>query len=284
MSRRWPGFGTARVADGQTLAAAARPVEAIIEEIAREAGQLALSHFRSLADLPVERKGHLDLVTAADREVEALLIDRLREAFPDDGIFGEEGGEIPGASGRIWVIDPIDGTFNFVRGGQNWAISIGLYENRRPVLGVIHAPVRDLTIIGGTDLPARLNGRPMKPLPMLDLSRASTGFSFHPTVSTADRLEAVRFLSDDLGISFRFCGAATISMVEVMMGETDGYLSIGDSTWDVMAALPILESLGVTSTIDWDRTGLEQKLRFACGSREFIGRLSPLLRTLSTTG
>ncbi len=216
------------VADRHASASPVRPVEVIIEDIAREAGTLALTHFRSLASLPVEKKGHLDLVTEADRQVEALLIARLNQAFPDDGIFGEEGGEIPGTSGRIWVIDPIDGTFNFVRGGQNWAISIGLYENRRPVFGVIHAPVRDLTILGGTRVPARLNGRPIKPLPAFDMSRASTGFSFHPTVSTADRLEAIRFISDDLGISFRLCGAATISLIEVMLGETDGYLSIGD--------------------------------------------------------
>lgn len=258
-----------------------RPVEGIIEDIAREAGTLALTHFHALTDLSIERKGHLDLVTEADRQVEALLIARLNEAFPDDGIFGEEGGEILGASGRIWVIDPIDGTFNFVRGGQNWAISIGLYENRRPVLGVIHAPVRNLTIVGGMTVPVRLNGRPVKPLPAFDMSRASTSFSFHPTVSTADRLEAIRFISDDLGISFRLCGAATISLVEVMLGETDGYLSIGDSTWDVMAALPILARLGVSSTIDWDRTELPQKLRFVCGSEEFVARLRPLLQTLS---
>jgi myo-inositol-1(or 4)-monophosphatase len=66
-----------------------------------------------------------------------------------------------------------------------------------------------------------------------------------------------------------------------MLGETDGYLSIGDSTWDVMAALPILARLGVSSTIDWDRTELPQKLRFACGSEEFVDRLRPLLQTLS---
>ncbi|WP_309548235.1 inositol monophosphatase family protein, partial [Rhizobium rhizogenes] len=75
----------------------------------RKAGERALDHFRSLSSLPVETKGHLDLVTEADKDVEAFLIGSLREAFPDDGIMGEESGEIPGASGRVWVIDPIDG-------------------------------------------------------------------------------------------------------------------------------------------------------------------------------
>lgn len=269
------------MADGHANISAARPVEVIVEEIAREAGALALAHFRTLADLPIETKGHLDLVTAADRQVEDLLIARLRAAFPDDGIFGEEGGEILGTSGRIWVIDPIDGTFNFVRGGQNWAISIGLYENRRPIFGVIHAPARDLTLVGGNTVSARLNGKPIKPLPVLDMSRASTGFSFHPSVPTADRLEVIRFISDELAISFRFTGSATMSLIEVAMGETDGYLSVGDSTWDVMAALPILGRLGVSHTIDWDRIELPQKLRFACGSEDFLAKVRPLIQNLS---
>jgi|GEM_PF-417969 len=265
------------MADRHTTTPIGRNTAAIVEKIARKAGELALDHFDSLSSLPIETKGHLDLVTRADRQVEEFLIASLRESFPEDGVFGEEGGETPGTSGRIWVIDPIDGTFNFVRGGQNWAISIGLYENRRPAFGVIHAPVRDLTLVGGKTVPTRLNGKPIKPLPALDMSRASMGFNFHPSASTADRLEVIRFISDDLNISFRFCGAATLSMIEVAMGETDGYVSLGDSTWDVMAALPILGNLGVFHTVDWDHIDLQAKLRFACGSERFLEKVRPLL-------
>lgn len=256
-------------------------MEVIVEDIARRAGALALAHFRSLADLPVEKKGHLDLVTRADREVEDFLIVEIRKAFPRDGLFGEEGGEIPGTSGRVWVIDPIDGTFNFVRGGQNWAISIGLYENRRPTFGVIFAPARDLMLVGGGSVPTRLNGRPLAPLKPLDMSQAAMSFGIHPTVATSDRLELMRFISDELQISFRICGSATASFIEVALGETDGYLSLGDSTWDVMAALPILANLGVSHTIDWDQVELSEKLRFACGSEDFVKRLRPLLQNVS---
>ncbi|RUV79080.1 inositol monophosphatase, partial [Mesorhizobium sp. M5C.F.Ca.IN.020.14.1.1] len=161
-------------------------MESLIEAIARNAGEIALTHFRSLASVPVERKGHLDLVTKADREIEEFLIARLLDVFPDDGIYGEEGGAIPGVSGRVWVIDPIDGTFNFVRGGQNWAISIGLYEHRRPVFGAIYVPVRDLMLTGGDSVETKLNGKPMPSPPALDLSRASIGIGLHPTVATED--------------------------------------------------------------------------------------------------
>lgn len=258
-----------------------RTVEAVVEEIARRAGELALSHFRSMTGLPVEVKGHLDLVTKADKEVEEFLIASLREAFPDDGIFGEEGGEISGTSGRTWVIDPIDGTFNFVRGGQNWAISIGLYEHRRPTFGVIYAPVRELMLVGGNSVQTQLNGKPIPPLPSLNMSQAAMGVGIHPSVATADRLELMRFISDDLRITFRHCGSATLSLIEVAMGETDGYLSLGDSTWDVMAALPILANLGVSHTIDWDRTELANKLRFVCGSDDFVKMVRPVLEKIS---
>lgn len=255
-----------------------------IERIARAAGEIALSHFRSLADLPVERKGHLDLVTKADREVEDFLIDRLLEAFPDDGVYGEERGVMAGTSGRTWVIDPIDGTFNFVRGGPNWAISIGLYEMQRPVMGVLFAPVRDLMLVGGENIGTVLNGKPMTPVPALNLSQGSAGIGLHPSVATHDRLEVVRYISDDLRISFRCCGSATLSLIEVAMGETDGYVSLGDSTWDVMAALPILRNLGVEHTIDWANTELETKLRFACGTEPFLERVRPLLALVKEPG
>jgi len=252
-----------------------------VETIARQAGELALRHFRSLASLPVEKKGHLDLVTAADKEVEGFLVASLQSAFPEDGILGEEGGNIVGMSGRTWVIDPIDGTFNFIRGGQNWAISIGLLEDRKPTFGVIFAPVRDLMLIGGTQVPTRLNGKPLPPLPTLDMSQAAISFGIHPSVATKDRLEVMRFISDDLRISFRSCGSATLSLIEVALGETDGYLSLGDSTWDVMAGLPILANLGISHTIDWDRVDLKEKLRFACGSDRFLDMVRPLVRTVS---
>jgi len=258
-------------------AALDRATQIVVEAIAREAGQIGLSHFQALATLPVERKGHLDLVTDADRDVEEFLIASLRKAFPDDGVFGEEGGDVTGTSGRIWVIDPIDGTFNFVRGSVNWAISIGLFDNRKPVFGLIFAPARDLLVAGGIDIKATINGKSMSALPSFDLGRASTGVGIHPSIPTEDRLEVFRFISDELRINFRCCGSSALSLMEIAMGETDGYIALGDSTWDVMAGLPILASLGVSHTIDWHRTELQEKLRFACGSEAFLAGIRPLL-------
>lgn len=206
----------------------------VIERIAREAGELALGHFRRLSSLDIEAKGHLDLVTQADREVETLVTERLRAAFPGDGIYGEEGASIPTRTGRIWVVDPIDGTFNFVRGGDQWAVSIGLYANGRPALGVIHAPARQETMIGGDGLGAQLNGVRLAARGGRQPAHGAVAVGFHPTIPTAIRLEILRRLIDELRLSFRCCGSATASLMELARGQVDGYVACGDSTWDVM--------------------------------------------------
>ena len=250
-------------------------MQAIVESIARRAGELAMTHFSALASVPVESKGHLDLVTAADKEVEAFIIEQLREAFPDDGVFGEEGGSVSSRSGRIWVIDPIDGTFNFVRGGDQWAVSIGLYENGAPRFGVIYAPARGQMVVGGEGVPATLNGKPLAQRRGMDRTKASTGVGFHPVIPVEERLEMLRFVLEDARMVFRCCGSATMSLLEIASGEVDGYIGIGESTWDLMAALPILAQLGVGSTVDWSDITLQAKLKFACGTPEFLALVAP---------
>lgn len=234
-----------------------------------------MSHFEKLASVPVESKGHLDLVTAADKEVEAFVISELRKAFPEDGVFGEEGGSVSSRSGRVWVIDPIDGTFNFVRGGDQWAVSIGLYQDGAPRFGIINAPARKQLIAGGEGVPSTLNGVPLAGRAGMDRSKAATGVGFHPAIPTQDRLEMLRFVIEDARMVFRCCGSATISLLEIASGEVDGYIGMGESTWDLMAALPILAQLGIGSTVDWSDITLDAKLKFACGTPEFLELVEP---------
>jgi myo-inositol-1(or 4)-monophosphatase len=105
----------------------------VAEALIREAGALALSFYRQRNALTRHVKGHQDLVTIADRSVEALIRRRLSEAFPEDGFLGEESGGTPTAS--FWSVDPIDGTGNFLRGIPVWGVSIGYVENGEPALG-----------------------------------------------------------------------------------------------------------------------------------------------------
>ncbi len=255
-----------------------------VERLARDAGALALRHFETLSTVPVESKGHLDLVTAADQDVERYLTEGLAKAFPEDGIFGEEGAAHKGTSGRTWVVDPIDGTFNFVRGGDQWAISIGLYETGHPTFGVIFAPLRSQMLVGGIGLASTMNGEKLAQRSGLDRSRASCGVGFHPVIPVDLRLETLRFVLEDAGMSFRCCGSATLSLIEVALGQVDGYLGIGESSWDLMAALPILDQIGIRSTVDWKTTNLSSKLRFACGTPEFLQAVEPIIAFGATLG
>lgn len=238
--------------------------------LAHDAGALALTHFGRLAQGTVLSKGPLDLVTAADRAVEAMIVSRLRAAFPHDGILGEEGGMIPGASGRVWVIDPIDGTFNFVRGGPQWAVSIGLWQDGQPLAGIVHAPVLGLTLTGGAGHPATLNGKALPPLSEYLPDRAVVSVSLGRAIPSDDRIAMLRFLMDDAGILFRSCNASTLSLIEVATGEVDGHVGYGESAWDVMGIWPILAALGAVSTLDWASTSLDAKLRFVIGKPALV--------------
>lgn len=246
-----------------------------IEAIAREAGALAMRHFSGSA-LQVDSKSHLDLVTQADREVEELVFARLRSAFPDDGIFGEEGGDTKGTSGRTWVVDPIDGTFNFVRGSDQWSVSIGLYDGR-PSFGALYLPAQDKFVIGGNGIPARMNGVTLRSLAPVDPSRAAAAVGFNTAAPVPQRLELLRYLLEDAAMVFRHSGCGTVSLLDVALGRVDGYVGIGESSWDVMAALAILEQLGATTSVDWQAVGLHDKLTLACGTPEFVNALSPLV-------
>lgn len=246
--------------------------------IAREAGALAMSHFGQLGAGAVSAKGPLDLVTVADRAVEALIIDRLRAAFPEDGILGEEGGSITGRSGRVWVIDPIDGTFNFVRGGREWSVSIGLWDGTRPVFGVVHAPVAGLTVTGGADQAPQLNGRPLAPLAPFNPALGSVGFGLGGAAFPLDeRIAALRGLKDQAGVMVRICNCATLSLIEVATGESDAYVGYGESAWDVMGIWPVLTALGAEATLDWADTPLDARLRFVIGKPGAVDACRPAL-------
>lgn len=133
---------------------------ALAETIGREAGAMALDFFARRETLIIETKRDpQDLVSIADREVENLIRDRIAEAYPEDGVLGEEYGLVPGRSGFTWAVDPIDGTSPFVNGMPNWCVSIALVHAGIPVVGVIAAPCHGELYAAALGLGARLNGK-----------------------------------------------------------------------------------------------------------------------------
>ena len=113
---------------------------------AKRAGEILLSHWRNLPAGSVEEKAKNDFVSIADRESERAIVETILAAFPGDGILGEEGARRPGTSGREWVIDPLDGTSNFIAGFPFWCVSIGVRQAGETLAGVVWDPLREETV------------------------------------------------------------------------------------------------------------------------------------------
>jgi len=251
--------------------------DAIIE-LAEQAGRIGLGYFQKAGGAPdVEEKGPLDLVTRADREIEAFLLAELARLYPKDGICGEEGTQLRPDARRQWVIDPVDGTFNFVRGLADWAVSIGLYADGVPVFGVIHAPIRGETLSGGIDWEPQRNGRHLPPLPSLDRKRGVIAVGFSTDTPVERELAALRFILTELKMTYRHCGSTAAAFLMLAAGQVDGCLGFGVRSWDVMAGVPVISRLGGVSTIDWRTTGLLQKIDYLAGSAELVELGRPIL-------
>jgi myo-inositol-1(or 4)-monophosphatase len=216
---------------------------------------------RQHADRPrydnhVDYKGAIDLVTEADREAEALIVEALLGAFPDHHFYGEEGGS-RGApkeeAAYTWIVDPLDGTTNFAHGLPHFAISIGLAgRGGEPLVGVVYDPMRDecFTAIKGRG--AHLNGEPVRVSATPALSRAlvCSGFPYDRWTAEKNNVdEWRRMVRRTQGV--RRIGAAALELAYVAMGRLDLFWEQRLSPHDIMAGLLlVLEGGGVISDFD----------------------------------
>lgn len=206
---------------------------ALVRQWALEAGEIALARFRHVQ--PMLKAGD-ELVTQADREVEAFLVERLRQAYPEHGLLGEELGGGASESPYLWALDPIDGTRAFLSGLPIWGISIGLLEHGLPTRGIFYLPLLRECYWVDADGPAFWDGQP---LPKLD---AASGWDAHSLLcvpADAHRRYEIGFS----GIT-RALGSTAANIIYVARGSAVGAL-IGDvHIWDIAAAAAILERVG----------------------------------------
>ncbi len=207
---------------------------AIATGLACSAGALALS-MRAGIRADTTKSSPTDVVTAADRAVERLLVEGIREARPDDGLLGEEGAGRTGSTGLRWVVDPIDGTVNYLYGLPQWAISIGVEHERRTVVGVVLDPSKDELFTAVRGRGSALNGEPLACNRLTDLSQAlvATGFGYDARrrAAPAAVLPAVLPAVRDL----RRIGAGALDLCAVASGRVDAYYEQGLSPWDLSA-------------------------------------------------
>ena len=211
---------------------------------ARAAGALLRERFHAPRTAVDTKTSSTDMVTDADRAAEAMITEGIRSERPDDALLREETGEVPGTSGFRWVVDPLDGTTNFLFGIPHWAVSIACEDAAGAVAGVVYDPLRDelfSAIRGGG---AFLNGAPVAVSGAADLSRAliGTGFSYRPE----ERAAAAALLPTILPRvrDVRRAGAAALDIAWVGAGRIDGFYESGLAPWDRAAGALIAAEAG----------------------------------------
>ena len=225
-------------------------------DVARRAGELQVDRSERVG--PIDFKSAKDVVTEVDHLSEALILDAIRAQYPGDALLAEETGEHPAAGGqaptagvgRVWVVDPLDGTINYANGIPFFCVSIALAVDGRMVAAVIHDPVRGESFGATVDGPARLWSRTAKDGVEIRASGKDQLSDFVISMHLAGRTVATRAraIRKVIRVS-RNMGSAALALAYVANGRFDAFIQQGGlSTWDVAAAGLIAERAGATVT------------------------------------
>ncbi len=218
---------------------------------ATAAGDQLLERFRGPATGIESKSSATDLVSDADRDAEALLRGRIIAERPDDALLGEEHGEHPGGSGLRWLVDPLDGTTNFLYGLPQWSVSVACEDEHGLLVGVVHHPCLGETFVAERGAGAALNGRPIHVSAATELSGAllGTGFSYLPEERRLQALALARILPRVRDV--RRGGSAALDLAWVACGRFDGYYEVPIKPWDRAAGiLLVCEAGGVVTRLD----------------------------------
>ena len=218
-------------------------------EAARRGAMVLLRYWEQLGKEDADLKARNDWASAADRESERAIIDSIAAHHPDDAFLGEEGGRTAGTSARTWIIDPLDGTSNYLQHFPIWSVSIALRQNDEIVAGVIYEPLRDLFFTAERGAGAFRNGTRMHVSThgALDGSFLATGFPFR----AQEYVEFyVAIFSDIIRVSkgVRRAGSAALDLAYTAAGVFDGFFEMHLSPWDIAAgSLLVREAGGVVT-------------------------------------
>lgn len=222
------------------------PAVTVMVKAARLGGNVLLRHINRLDGLNVVEKDRLDYASEVDADAEKVIVKELRRAWPDYGVLGEEGGAQGGRSGRYtWVIDPLDGTSNYLRGFPHYCVSIALTDNGEPIDAVIFDPLRNELFTASRGSGAVLNDRRIRVSERKDLAGAvvTTGFPPRERKRAGAQLECVRALLDTAE-DLRRTGSAALDLAYVACGRTDAYFEAGVKPWDVAAGVLLVREAG----------------------------------------
>jgi myo-inositol-1(or 4)-monophosphatase len=220
--------------------------------LARDAGALLLERFDGGRERALASKSTpTDLVSEADLASERLIRERLAQARPQDGFLGEEGGGTDGTSGLVWIVDPLDGTVNFLFAIPQWCVSVAVADSDGPLVGAIYDACRDELFSATSDGPPLLNGTPIvmserAHSKSADLASAmvATGFAYAASVRAAQAEVLARLIPRVRDI--RRFGSAALDLAWTACGRYDAYFERTTKPWDIAAGTLICERAGLT--------------------------------------
>lgn len=203
--------------------------------------------FGEVENLQISRKGPGDFVSIADKKAEDILYKELKKARPPYGFIMEEGGEVKGEDEHTWIIDPLDGTTNFLHGLPHFAISVGLQKGKELIAGVIYDPIKDELFYAEKGGGAFVNDRRLRVSARYHLSEAliATGIPTiaHPIEIHAQFQKATLKIAPSVAGIRRF-GSAALDMAYVAAGRYEGYWEDGVKSWDIAAGIVIIREAG----------------------------------------
>jgi myo-inositol-1(or 4)-monophosphatase len=213
------------------------------EATARQAGAILLEGYGNVRD--VQHKGAIDIVTEFDKRSEELIVSAIQRQYPDHAILAEESGRSKTISEYQWVIDPLDGTTNFANGIPIFSVTISLFRNDSPILGVTYDPLRKEMFSAESGCGATLNRQPIHVSTRAKLEHAviSTGFPYDLRTNTRNNLD--QFVQFQLRTrAVRHLASAALDCAWTAMGRLDGYWEFGVQPWDVGAGWLIVQEAG----------------------------------------
>lgn len=218
-------------------------------EAARRAGQVIAERYPNERNITV--KGYRDIVTEVDKAAEIVILDLIRERFPDHAILSEEAGGSGIGDGYTWVVDPLDGTTNYAHRIPVFSVSVGVMEAGEPIIGVVYDPLRDEMFVAEQGKGARLNGVPMGVSKMARLDHAVVGLDWGHSDEVRERtLGLLSRVAPRCG-TVRALGSAALALAYVAAGWLEAYLHLALKPWDAAAgALLIAEAGGRCTTVE----------------------------------
>jgi len=209
--------------------------------VARKAGKLALRYFEDVSQLKVEIKEQQDVKSTGDREVEEFIVTNLAKSFPDDDFLAEERGGVVGS--KLWVIDPIDGTANFVRSIPFFCISIAYLIKGEVEIGVIYDPIADELFAARRGFGATCNGKAIRVSDCQDIAKAIVGCDLGYGTSVEDSIRITKRLLE-VQCHPRCFGAGALALAQVADGRYDGYWNLHHYPWDALAGWLLVREAG----------------------------------------